>query len=159
MAFSRRSSSGPSPESLHNATYLELGDKFPDYPAQTLPEGTPTTLQALVSGRRTLLIFTTLGCDACEAMMKHWRRTEFGKLDADIQVILVYSLEEESRIQDNEDLPGAKRVITDRSAQRGSDGIFATPTIVALDGDGKIVSILTGFDRGASGSFFNKLLR
>ena len=161
MAFSNKGLLGVSPADLPNSSYLDLGEQFPNYTLWNPKDGTETTVAKLVSRGPTLLVFVSSTCGACKTMAGYWKRKEISNLRDDIQIALVYDKDElmsEYGMADILDLPGSLVLGIDRSANKTDDGISATPTFVALNTDGKIEMIMTGFRRDIGSKFLNELL-
>lgn len=161
MAFSGKGLLGLSPEDLPNNTYLDLGERFPNYTFWNPKDSSKTMVAQLTRQGPTLLVFVSANCGACQTMAGFWKRKEISNLRDDIQIALIYDKNElmsEEGLEAILDLPGSLVLGIDRSGDETDDGISATPTFVALNTHGKIEMIMTGFRRDVGSKFINELL-
>ena len=161
MAFSGKGLLGLSPADLPNNTYLDLGERFPDYTLWNPKDSSEITVAQLASQGPVLLVCVSSNCGACRTMAGYWKRKEIANLRDDIQVALVYDKDElmyEGGLDAILDFPGSLVLGIDRSGDETDDGISATPTFVALNTHGKIEMIMTGFRRDVGSKFINELL-
>ena len=119
---------------------LEPGQLLPDVPLLDV-EGNPVQTFALTSGHETILLFVSLGCEACEELVDSWR----GRLDEfppEFRVIAIADDEPEFAKQfvEKDDFPfplycDEKGIFTHRYK------VTISPTVIGVPSDGKIAYV------------------
>jgi len=146
----RNASDGSAIESL-NDSYLDVGDSIPAYQFLDPRFNQQVTLARLVGRKPAILLFVSQSCGACEAMAAYWERKIIPDLAPDFVVLEVHDDDERSKDslapKPRGLLSGAIQLFTDRELYAASDGIFATPTIVAIDSDQRVALVCSGFHR------------
>jgi hypothetical protein len=155
----RNASSGPAIDSL-NESYLEVGDSVPAYQFRDARSNQLATLAGLVGQKPAILLFVSHSCRACEALAAYWERKVIPDIAPDFVVLEVHD-DDERRTDSLARKPpgllvGAIQVFMDRESYATSDGIFATPTVVALDGDHRVALICSGFHRSVGADLIRK---
>jgi len=159
--FALTQAKSPRTKDLRNATYVSLGDAFPDYDLLSVEDSTATRLSAIASHGPTILLFVNQECGACEVMSGFWNRKVLPKLDTAIQVILILDGATWSPHQTGSARlfePRSRAMLTDRSEQWEIDGIRATPTLVGLDSRLKVKIVLSGFDERVTADLLNRIM-
>ena len=144
---------------LTNTSYLEIGDTFPDYAVVDYETGQELSISVISNQKPTLLLFVSSACGACMTMAAYMRDKIIDDLDREIQIVMIYNLEELEYMEDNSillNIPGSRIVGTNRHEQIQQDGIYVTPTLVALDSESEIKFIMTGFSRKLNAQIINE---
>lgn len=139
-----------SPKSLTNDSFLEIGDRFPDYSLIDVSSGDTVRVSTIVADEGALLVFADASCGVCEYMFQYWERKVMPKLRTGTNVVVVYDsadLDTSAFSGAREHLPSARIAVADRQSQSESDGVFQTPTLIAIDNHSRIKFVCTGFDR------------
>ena len=150
---------GDSAGALTNSSYLEIGTKFPDYTLVDHESGQEISIAKLAAQKPTLLLFVSSACGACMTMAAYMRDKIIDDLDREIQIVMIYNSEELEYMEDNSillNIPGSRIVGTNRHEQIQQDGIYVTPTLVALDSESEIKFIMTGFSRKLNAQIINE---
>lgn len=159
-ALSNRSISGNIlPINLENSSYLSIDDTFPDYSLLEHKTEVATTISEVVSQGPTLFIFVSSTCGACNTMAVILKNKVVTDLRQEIQIALIYNQDELESLDQSGgllDVPGAKIFGTNRYEQFDQDGMFATPTLVALNKERKVSFIMTGYSRRIDAEFINE---
>lgn len=142
-----------------NETYLDVGDPFPACKLYHPATAQETTVPQIVARGPAIMLYLSYACGACEAMAGYWTRKVVPELRDDIQIVCVYDDRVWQPAQ-TEAAPFSRGIImtADREAQKDMDGISATPTLVAVDTQGIIRLVCTGFDRSVNSDVLNALL-
>lgn len=160
-ALSGGGSGSPSPESLSNNSYLNIGETFPDYALSNQALNLETSISRITANGPALLVFVGAGCGACRTMAAIWKKREIVGLRDDIKIVLIYDSEELMREQEAGellDIPGALTLGSDRGSQRDDDGILSTPTFIAIDENREIQFVVSGFRRDLGSKYVNEHL-
>jgi thioredoxin-related protein len=148
------------PESIVNESYFELGDRFPDYDLRTAGiDSSHTLISDLVSRGPLLIIFASPHCDACEKFSAELNHKIVKSLDPDIQLIQIYDVEQSQYIVKINEIERSVVFFTNRRQQITTDGIYVTPTLVALDQNQNIKIVMTGFNRLINAELINEYIR
>ncbi len=150
-----------SPVKLKNDSLLDPGDSFPPYELTIQPSRQQTSVRQLALGKPTILAFVSPDCDPCITLAAVWKKRIAGVLRDDIQLILIFG-ENEFEYGDDYggvfDIPEALVCCADHVAQRAKTGIYSKPTLVALDEEGVIVWVSSGYSSKIDGDFINEYL-
>lgn len=144
---------------LTNSSYLEIGDTFPDYAVVDYETGQELSISVISNQKPTLLLFVSSACGACMTMAAYMRDKIIDGLDREIQIVMIYDSDELEYLEDNSillNIPGSKTLGTNRHEQIQQDGIYVTPTLVALDTSGKIKFVMTGFSKNLNAEIINE---
>ena len=150
-----------SPNSLTNDSFLDVGDQFPDYSLVDISNGDTVRVSEMASSHGALLVFADASCGVCEYMFQYWGRKVMPKLAEGTRVVVIF----DSGDTDTSAFSGARQHLssavvatTDRHSQSESDGVFQTPTLIAIDRHNRIKFVCTGFDRRVTADFLNNTL-
>jgi len=119
---------------------LEPGQPLPDVPLVDL-EGNPVQTAALLDGHDAILLFISLGCEACEELVDSWRG-RLGEFPPEFRVLAVADDEPlyAKQFVEKHDFPfplycDEKGVFTHRYK------VTISPTVVGVPSDGKIAYV------------------
>ena len=148
-----------SPESLTNDSFLEIGDDFPNYALTDVATKDTVDVSTVTATYGAILVFADGSCGACEFMFQFWEHRVLPQLAERIRIVVIYDAADSdtgafAKVRTH--LPSAQIMVTQRLSQNQSDGIFQTPTLVAVDRLRKIRFLSTGFDRKISAAFLTK---
>jgi hypothetical protein len=153
-------SHGLSPKSLRNDTSLYPGETFPPFGVVLQNADENTTIQELVLGHPAVLAFVRPECDPCKEMVAYWNNRIVNTLRDEIQLVFIIGKGDSVSTEAGAgfDIPGAIVCYSERTSDAAVTGIYATPTLVALDEAGVIAWISTGYSRRIDGAFLNRHL-
>jgi len=119
---------------------LEPKHSVPDVPLTDL-EGYPVQTAALLEGRDTILLFVSLGCEACEDLVRSWKGLR-DQIPDDVQVLAIADDEPEYARKFAEEHGFPFPLYCDekgRFTHRYKVNLF--PTVVGVPSDGRIAFV------------------
>ena len=147
----------PSQKAMTNQTLLEIGEEFPDYMLTDASDSTQLSISDLCERGPVLLTFVSRTCNACGMINTYWTKKVALGVDPSIQLTWVYNeYEGPPQEEDIQPPPQVRIVTTERSSQLATDGIVATPTLIGLGQDRRILFILYGFDKNVDEKYINE---
>jgi len=158
---SLQTSGDVTPDSLRNDSYLDIGEPMPSAIVSLIGDDREASLSKLLEGRRSLVVFMSGGCGACNTMIRYWNKKLVPKLATDIQIVCVYDqdeLEDARTALQEEQLRNAIAVTVDDSFMRENAGIFVMPTTVGVSNGGIIAFIASGMDKRITSEFLDATL-
>ncbi len=122
------------------------GDLFPldDYFEL---DGSVAGFEQLLQGKKTVLIFTSFGCEPCSNLLKTWARDVAPKLTADVQVVVCATRDADGVPDEYRPLlEKAKLIYYDERYYRDKYHLAFFPTVIGVDASGFVQHIQFGFD-------------
>ncbi|MDF1544838.1 MAG: redoxin family protein [bacterium] len=123
-----------------SAMNLAIGDLFPLEDC-TLPDGTISNFETLLAGKKTLLIFASVGCPPCTEFFEYFDAIE-SDINDDVQVVVSFSDHNPEITDQYQRLTSSyKKVFMNADYFADKYNIVVYPTIVGIDRSGFITHI------------------
>ncbi len=125
---------------------FDIGDLFPldDYFEL---DGSVAGFEQLLQGKKTVLIFTSFGCEPCLKLLQTWGRDVAPKLADNVQVIVCATRDADAVPDEYRPLlEKAKLIYYDERYYRDKYHMAFFPTVVGVDASGFVQHIQFGFD-------------
>lgn len=142
---------------------MDIGDTLPDYALVHLGSQESMSARRAISGKCAVLLFLSRSCGACRTMLDFWKERVIPHLRSDIAILAIYDENEWAGPDQAEGrevlMPDIPVMTTHRADYEDFDGIQVTPSLIAVDRQGHIALISTGFSRTITSDLLNRLLR
>ena len=125
---------------------FNIGDLFP-LDNYIEPDGSIANFEQLLSGKRTVLIFTSFGCEPCIKLLRTWVSDVTPRLADDVQVVVCATHKAEGIPDEYRPLlEKVKLIFHDERYYRDKYHMAFFPTVFGVDASGFVQHIQFGFD-------------
>ena len=133
-------------EQGHRYLVFDVGDLFPEENCR-LGDGSQANFAQLLKGQKSILIFSSFGCEPCRRLLRSWKEGVRPKLRSDVQVIVCAPYRMDAAVPEEyrDLLEGTQLVYFDERYFADYYDLTTFPTIVAVDGSGFVHHIQYGF--------------